>query len=135
VIDASTHVRDMAADCPDTKMVLGGYSQGAAVIGYVTAGAIPAGFTPPAGITEPVPSEVGDHVAAVALFGKPSSGFLTAIDAPPIVIGPLYAAKTIDLCNVGDPICSSEGNDNVAHALYAVNGMVSQAADFAVHHL
>ena len=53
VIDASNRVRDIAASCPNTKIVLGGYSQGAAVIGYITADAIPAGFTPPAGITGP----------------------------------------------------------------------------------
>src|ERR1700738_3040247 len=76
VIDASNRVRDMAASCPNTKMVLGGYSQGGAVLGYITADAIPAGFTPPAGIRGPVPPGVADHVAAVALLGKPSNGFL-----------------------------------------------------------
>jgi cutinase len=35
-------------------------------------------------------------VAAVALFGEPSSRFLTAINGPPMAIGPLYAPKTID---------------------------------------
>jgi cutinase len=35
-------------------------------------------------------------VAAVALFGEPSSRFLTAINAPPMAIGPLYAPKTIN---------------------------------------
>ncbi|HET7739272.1 MAG TPA: cutinase family protein, partial [Mycobacterium sp.] len=31
VIDATNKVQDVAAKCPDTKMVLSGYSQGAAV--------------------------------------------------------------------------------------------------------
>jgi cutinase len=133
VIDASNRVRDIAASCPNTKIVLGGYSQGAAVIGYITADAIPAGFTPPAGITGPLAPGVADHVAAVALFGKPSNGFLNSIDrdAPPITVGHLYSGKTIDLCIPEDPICSAGGNDNGAHTLYSVNGMTGRAADFA----
>jgi cutinase len=137
VVDASNKVRDMAASCPNTKMVLGGYSQGAAVIAYITADAIPAGFALPAGITGPMPQGAADHVAAVALFGKPSNGFLQAFanTAPPITIGHLYSAKTIDLCIPEDPICSPNGNDNGAHTLYAENGMAGQAADFASRHL
>ena len=34
----------------------------------------------PAGITGPMAPEVANHVAAMALFGKPSSGFLQMID-------------------------------------------------------
>jgi cutinase len=137
VIDASNKVRDIAASCPNTKIVLGGYSQGAAVIGYITEDAVPPGFTLPAGITGPMPPSVASHVAAVALFGKPSSGFLQTINtsAPPITVGPLYAAKTTDLCIPEDPICSPGGNDNGAHTLYAVNGLTAQAADFAARHL
>jgi len=137
VIDASNKVRDIATSCPNTKTVLGGYSQGAAVIAYITADAIPAGFTPPAGITGPMPPGVANHVAAVALFGKPSNGFLNSIDteAPPITIGHLYSAKTIDLCIPEDPVCSPNGDDNGVHTLYAVNGMAGQAADFAARHL
>jgi cutinase len=71
-------------------------------------------------------------VAAVILFGKPSAGFLKSIGAPPITIGPLYAAKTIDLCIADDPICSANGGDGGAHGMYAANGMVGQAAQFAV---
>ncbi|HTY27462.1 MAG TPA: cutinase family protein [Mycobacterium sp.] len=134
VIDAANHIRAMANDCPKTKMVLGGFSQGAAVMGFVTANAIPAGYTPPAGMTGPMPDDIANHIAAVALFGKPSPEFLQSIGAPPITIGPLYAAKTIDLCVDDDPICSDGGGGNgAAHGMYAANGMVGQAAQFAVN--
>ena len=137
VIDASNKVRDMANTCPNTKMVLGGYSQGAAVIGYITADAIPAGFVPPAGITGPMPAGVANHVAAVTLFGKPSNGFLQTLNttAPPINVGHLYSGKTLDLCIPEDPICSPDGSDNGAHTMYAANGMTGQAADFAARHI
>ncbi len=132
VIDASNRVRDMAARCPATQMVLGGYSQGAAVVGYVTADKIPDGYTPPAGITGPMAPEIAKHVAAVALFGKPSNGFLNSIDrtAPPITVGSLYSTKTIDQCVPEDPVCSPAGGDSAAHGAYALNGMTEQAAGF-----
>ncbi|RAU94999.1 cutinase family protein, partial [Mycolicibacter senuensis] len=52
------------------------------------------------------------------------------LGAPPPTIGPGYAAKTIELCAPGDPICSA-GADGAAHAAYATNGMTALAADFA----
>jgi cutinase len=131
VNDASARVREMAAKCPTTKMVLGGYSQGAAVIGYITAAEIPAGYVLPPGITGPMPPDVANNVAAVALFGEPSSRFLNRIDAPPINIGPLYAAKTIDQCISDDPVCTNDGSNIGAHMQYVENGMVDQAAVYA----
>lgn len=135
VIDEGNHVASMAANCPNTKMVLGGYSQGAAVTGYVTSDRIPDGYTPPEGIKGPMAPEVASHVAAVTLFGTPSNEFLARYDAPAITIGHLYAPKTIQLCAPGDPVCSADGTDNGAHTLYAVNGMETQAADFAARQL
>src|SRR4051794_12407325 len=35
--NASAHVQSMAANCPGTRLVLGGYSQGAIVINLITA--------------------------------------------------------------------------------------------------
>ncbi|WP_123026091.1 cutinase family protein [Mycolicibacterium stellerae] len=134
VIDASNRVQAVAAECPKTKIVLGGFSQGAAVAGYLTADSVPVGFAMPAGLTGPMPPEVADHVAAVALFGKPSSGFLQMIanTAPPITVGHLYAAKTADLCIPEDPICSPGGGDTNAHNLYPADGLTDQAAEFVV---
>lgn len=127
ITDAISHIRDMTASCPGTQMVLGGYSRGAALIGYITEPAA-------AGLGDPLPLEAAQHVAAVALLGKPSATFLNSIGAPPLTIGAGYAGKTVDLCAPGDPVCSA-GDDGAAHAAYAVNGMTSHAADFAVEHL
>ena len=137
VVDASNKVRDTAANCPNTKIVIGGYSQGAAVAAYITEDAVPAGFALPPGMIGPMPASTADHVAAVALFGKPSSGFLQMIytGAPPITVGSHYAGKTLDLCIQEDPVCSPGGSDNGAHGMYMSNGMTTQAADYVVSKL
>ena len=136
VIDARNKVQDVANTCPNTEIVLGGFSQGAAVAGYITADAVPPGFTLPQGITGPMPSDVANHVAAVTLFGKPSNGFLQTINtaAPPITVGSLYAGRTLDLCAPADPICGP-GGDSAAHNSYPVNGMTDQAATYAAQHV
>ena len=137
VIDTSNRVRDMATRCPSSKMVLGGYSQGAAVVAYTTEDTVPNGFALPEGITGPMAPDVAKHVAAVVLFGKPSSGFLQMIytGAPPITVGKLYTGKTLDVCIPEDNVCAPGGTDNGAHNLYAVNGMAAQAADYAADRL
>ena len=137
--DAGDHIQATAANCPKTRIVLGGYSQGAAVAGFVTSASVPAGV--PAEyvqfLPKPMPPEVANHVAAVTLFGKPSAEWLQNYGAPAITIGPLYAPKTLELCAAGDSICDGHagGAPSVAHAEYPVNGMTAQAADFAASHL
>jgi cutinase-like protein len=137
--DAGTHIESTASNCPNTKVVLGGYSQGAAVAGFVTSAVVPkevpqefASYVP-----QPLPPAVANHVAAVVLFGTPSSEFLRGAGAPPITIGPLYAPKTDQLCVPDDTICNGAppGPPGIAHTLYAANGMVDQGADFAAQRL
>ncbi|MGA8253682.1 MAG: cutinase family protein [Mycobacterium sp.] len=132
--DAGNHIESMASNCPKTREVLGGYSQGAALAGYVTSSAVPPGV-PAGAVPAPMPPEVANHVAAVTLFGTPSAQFLEQYGAPLITIGPLYQPKTLQLCAQGDAICESVGTPGVAHALYAVNGMTGQAAGYAASHL
>jgi hypothetical protein len=137
--DAGTHIETTAANCPNTKIVLGGFSQGAALAGYVTAAEIPDGV--PAEyrsyIPNPMPSEIANHVRAVVLIGKPSPQFLSSVGAPPIVIGPSYAGKTLELCNPDDTVCNGApaGPPSFAHALYGANGTAAQGASYAVGHL
>jgi cutinase len=119
--DASAHVQSTVASCPDTKIVLGGYSQGAAVIDLITSAAVPE-----FGFANVMPPEVADHVVAVAVFGNPSAKFGRPLNA----LSPLYGEKTIDLCNGADPVCSS-GDDRAAHSLYPQTGLTGQAASFA----
>jgi cutinase len=137
IVDASSKIETIAASCPNTKIVLGGYSQGAAVAGFTTTDTVPAGFALPAGITGPMPPAVAAHVAAVVLFGTPDTWFLNLVDhnAPPVTIGQLYTAKTLQLCATGDPVCFPGGLDRAAHSSYKNNGMADQAADFAARQL
>ena len=137
--DAGLHVEATAANCPKTRMVLGGYSQGAVVAGFVTSAvvpdAVPAEYRP--FIPNPMPASIADHVAAVTLFGLPSEQWMRNYGAPPVVIGPLYVPKTIQLCDPGDTICNGDpgGGPSMAHALYGINGMTNDAAAFAASRL
>jgi cutinase len=137
VADAANRIQSIATECPSTKIVLGGYSQGAAVAGYTTSSTVPAGIALPASISGPLPASVASHVAAVALFGTPDDWFLGLADrsAPPIAVGDLYAGKTIQLCATGDPVCYPGGLDRSAHSSYKSNGMTDQAADYVVSKL
>ena len=135
--DANAHVQSMIANCPNTKMVLGGYSQGALVIDQITIAQMPvAGFAP-----ETLSADQADHVAALALFGNPSDRYL---GAPVSTVSPWYGAKAIDLCAPGDPICTPSGLFQVpthdemfsaAHLSYVHSGMPAQAATFVAGHL
>lgn len=134
--DASTHIESMAANCPKTRMVLGGYSQGAVVAGFVTSAVIPDGV-PAAFVPQPMPPEVANHVAAVVLFAKPSGAFMQRYGAPPVVIGPAYAGKTLELCASDDTICNGDPNGlpSFAHSSYLVNGMIGEGASYAASRL
>jgi len=135
--DANAHVQSMIANCPNTKMVLGGYSQGAMVIDQITIAQFPiVGFVP-----ETLSADQADHVATLALFGNPAARYL---GGPVSTVSPWYGAKAIDLCAPGDTICTPGGalalptHDEMfsaAHLSYPNSGMPAQAAAFVASHL
>ena len=124
----------MAHSCPNNNMVLSGYSQGAAVIGFVTSVAVPNGIDP-ATVPKPVDPEVANHISSVVLFALPSDRAMNFFGEPPVAIGPLYQAKTIKVCAAEDPICS-EGLNFAAHDTYSTNAaMIDKGATFAASRL
>lgn len=120
--DVIRRVKDAANVCPDTQLVLGGYSQGASVIDIVTG-------TQVGGINwgSQLPAEYADQVVAVATFGNPadrSGGPISTQSA-------LFGSKAIDLCNPGDPIChEGPGNEWTDHTDGYIPALTSQAANF-----
>lgn len=129
VADAASRVQWMVANCPATKLVLSGLSQGAGVIDLITMDPHPLGeFTP-----APMPPEVADHVAAVAVFGNPA-GTMSG-GGPLTTISSTYGPKTIDLCAPDDLYCFPGGQSFLAHLAYVQNGMIDQAADFVAARL
>jgi cutinase len=125
--DMSGRVQYMSANCPNTRLVLGGYSLGAAVSDMVLAMPF-AAF----GFKNPLPPGSDQKIAAVALFGNG-----IAWVGPLSNFNPLYQERTIELCHGDDPICNPTDPENwqdywadhLAPA-YISAGMVNQAADF-----
>ncbi|QZT58211.1 cutinase family protein [Mycolicibacterium austroafricanum] len=122
--DASLHIQYMMANCPQTRLVLGGYSQGAAVIDVIAAVPIPA-----VGFNAPLPPNAPDFVAAIAVFGNPSTKL-----GIPITASPVWGSRSIDLCNGLDPVCSG-GDDIAAHSNYGPGMFTDQAAAFVAGRL
>ena len=128
--DMSQRISYMTANCPDTRLVLGGYSLGAAVTDVVVAVPI-AAF----GFKNPMPDGADQHIAAVTLFGNGSQW------VGPIAnfTNPALRDRIIELCHGDDPICNPTAPENwqdywPAHlaSAYISAGMINQAADFVV---
>ncbi len=123
--DATNRIAAMSQQCPSTRYVLGGYSQGAAVVDMLV-GIPPLGDkVGEIGSAPPLPPVLADKVAAVVVFGNPSAKFGKPVS---IAMTP-FAGKGIDLCNDGDPICS-QGRNPFAHTSYEKTPLVGQAAGF-----
>jgi cutinase len=117
--DEVTHVQGTVANCPNTKVVLGGYSQGAGVADLTSHQLSP---------------QVANHVAAIALFGNPQSSYAKQLGDNQIpAINPSYSPKTIDICLPNDNICA-EGGSIIAHLGY-VPDATNQAATFVAQKL
>lgn len=132
--DMSRRIQYMAANCPNTRQVLGGYSLGAAVTDIVL-GAPTAMF----GYNNPLPPSANDHIAAIALFGNGTQ----SVFGPVSVVSPIYGGKTIDVCTDMDLVCrgtidsNDPGGSWASHLqpAYIDSGAVDGAADFVAARL
>ncbi|WIM86488.1 cutinase family protein [Candidatus Mycobacterium wuenschmannii] len=117
--DEVAHVQATAAACPNTKIVIGGYSQGAGVADMTSHRLSP---------------QVANHVAAVALFGNPQSSYSKSLSDSQIpALDPSFVPKAIDICLPNDNICA-EGGSIIAHLGY-VPDATNQAATFVAGRL
>lgn len=128
--DISNRIQYMAGACPDTRLIVGGYSLGAASA-VLALSANQAGM----GFNRPLPPGMDSHVAAVVLVGNFSKAL------PGHQIAGQYLDRTIDVCNAEDPVCSG-GLPNDLNDLqrvwgdhlqdgYIGSGLIDQAADYA----
>lgn len=127
-INTQKQITDYYNACPNSKIVLTGYSQGAQVIGNAVAGGstdIPV----LGGITDPgpaLPENIGKNVIAIQLIGDPNRTLGQGTDYDPKTClngsstprtGDVYASmqpyadRTSEWCHDGDPVCcgSSSG--------------------------
>jgi cutinase len=118
--DMSEHIISMAAQCPDTRFIIGGYSQGASVTD------IALGIQTVLGTGTTIPASIAPRVDAIVTFGNPlrESGQTIASASP------ANASKSDDFCNQGDPVCAN-GINILEHVAYATNGDATQGAQFA----
>lgn len=119
--DMTNRLTSVAASCPDTVFVLGGYSQGATVTDLAL------GIRTGISSGSSIPTSLSDRVAAVVVFGNPLglSGRTIASESA------LYGARSIDYCNSADSVCGRGTTGSGGHLSYVSNGSASAGAAFA----
>ncbi|OBG22371.1 cutinase family protein [Mycobacterium sp. 852002-51057_SCH5723018] len=125
--DTINRVKQAVAKCPNTQIVLGGYSQGASVMDIVAG--VPIG-----GINwgSSLPPEYAKNITAVATFGDVADRAGGTLPTQSALLG----SKAIDLCNPSDPIChAGPGNEWSGHTEGYVPAYTNQAAAFVASKL
>ncbi|OQS00106.1 cutinase [Thraustotheca clavata] len=118
--DMTKHIVQIAKDCPNTSFVIGGYSQGASVTD------IAIGIKTLLGTGQTIPTDLAPRIKAVVTFGNPLKLYGKTIAQA----SQLYGSKSIDFCNLGDPVCAN-GFNGAAHLAYPIDGSVTKAAQQA----
>ncbi|GAA2048319.1 cutinase family protein [Williamsia deligens] len=132
VNDVQRRIAYLATACPGTRVVLGGYSQGAVVAGYTVS---PSVVLPPEYRTftpRALAPNLISKIAAVVLFAPPSARFLSDAGAPAVRVRPELTNRTARYCIPSDNICNGArlAGPGAVHVLYGVNGDTLRAASY-----
>ncbi|KAJ5040507.1 uncharacterized protein L3040_006162 [Drepanopeziza brunnea f. sp. 'multigermtubi'] len=130
-------IEEYTARCPDTKIALMGYSQGAQVVGDVLCGTSQANFN----TTKPIAEKYQKNIVAVIQMGDPSHMPNFPQDVGNATKAGIFprpdtaACKNLEpmtkaYCNADDRFCDS-GNSVPVHLAYVQN-FGTQAADFVM---
>ncbi|OBH76472.1 cutinase [Mycobacterium scrofulaceum] len=125
--DTIDRVKKSVETCPNTKIVLGGYSQGASVMDIVAG--VPIG-----GISwgNKLPEQYANNIAAVVTFGDVADRAGGTLPSQSALLG----SKAQDYCNPNDPIChAGPGNEWSGHTEGYVPVYTTQAAAFVAQKL
>src|SRR5262249_10454623 len=137
-----TQLTNLVNSCPNTKVVLMGYSQGAHVVTDVLAGGQGGSL---GATTAPISTSIGSHVVAVTTFGNPRhlvpdqsfnkgtstrSGLFPQTAAQEQVLNSTYSSRISAWCDRNDPFCDSGFSTNV-HLTY-LNRYQNTAAQFVL---
>lgn len=149
-IDALKKITDYNTACPNSKIVIMGYSQGAQVMGNALAGGssyIPVlgGRTGP---NDALPTSVGSKIIAVNFLGDPNRVKGQGQDADPKSCTTssstprngtaypnfqYYADRVNQWCHDGDPVCCANGSDPGSHIAYVFSqSNIDQMVNFIV---
>ncbi len=125
--DVISHVKATVSSCPNTKIVLGGYSQGASVMDIVAG--VPIGGI---GWGSSLPPQYVDNVVAVVTFGDVADRAGGSLPNKSALLG----AKAVDYCNPMDPIChAGSGNEWSGHTEGYVPTYTTLGATFVAQRL
>jgi cutinase len=119
--EMTDHIVSVAAQCPDTKFAVGGYSQGASVTD------IAIGIPTTLGRGRTIPVDLAPRVVGVVTFGNPLGLSRQTISSA----SRLYGPKALEACNRGDFVCGATGTGpGRGHLSYPRDGSVPAAAKF-----
>ncbi|KAI0174961.1 Alpha/Beta hydrolase protein [Pestalotiopsis sp. NC0098] len=134
IANGTAQVQAYAQACPDSKLVLLGYSQGAMVVSDMLAGGGDGAGNTLGNYTSPTinPDTLGSQIAAVVLYGDPrhtanqtyNVGDVAATGKYPRTADQItalgkYADRLHDYCDDLDGVCDAAGTNLSAHLAYA----------------
>lgn len=140
VTNLISHLNTEAAQCPDQRYILMGYSQGGLVVSdaLVNTGRAYGG-------TGTLSAEAASRIAAIGNFGSmrftagqpynagtPEAGRQSLLPVPPGALS-AYASRMMDYCYNDDWVCQGDGSF-LTHIMYIFDGTAQQAvATFVVN--